>query len=196
VGHGRVGKFISRKLTVSGTPFLVVETSRSQAAELQKEEVPVIIGNAADPEVAAAANIGAARCLLVAIPDAFESGQVVEQARAINPDLPIIVRAHSSAQEDHVMKFGATKVVMGEQEIARAMVASVPDAPRTPVLSSVEEAEDVLDEAPAEAGEQPAALSASHASGHVLGAKPHSDDTGGNAPEEGPASQDADQPGR
>ena len=38
------------------------------------------------------------------------------------------------------MKYGASQVVMGEQEIARAMFAAVPDAPREPVLSSVEEA--------------------------------------------------------
>ena len=40
----------------------------------------------------------AARCLLVAIPDAFEGGQVVQQARAINPSLPIVARAHSEEE--------------------------------------------------------------------------------------------------
>ena len=35
---------------------------------------------------------------------------------------------------------------MGEQEIARAMFAAVPDAPREPVLSSVEEADDEADD--------------------------------------------------
>ncbi|MBQ0819694.1 Kef family K(+) transporter [Microvirga sp. HBU67558] len=146
VGHGRVGKFISRKLASSGTPFLVVEMDKNQVADLQKDGQTIIMGNAADPEVAAAANIRAARCLLIAIPDAFESGQVVEQARTINPDLPIIVRVHSVAQEEHVERYGATRVVMGEQEIARAMFAAVPDAPREPVLSSVEEADEIADD--------------------------------------------------
>lgn len=140
VGHGRVGKFISRKLSLSGTPFLVIETSKSRIAELQKDGAAALIGNAADPEIAAAANLKQARCLLVAIPDAFESGQIVEQAREQNPDLPIIVRVHSPAQEEHVMKYGASRVVMGEQETARAMVKAVPDAPRTPILSSIQEA--------------------------------------------------------
>ncbi|MET0530373.1 MAG: YbaL family putative K(+) efflux transporter [Microvirga sp.] len=142
VGHGRVGKFISHKMTAAGTPYLVIETEKNQVTDLQKEGSPVIIGNAADPEVAAAANIKEARCLLVAIPDAFESGQVVEQSRRLNPDLPIIVRVHSDAQEEHVMKYGASRIVMGEQEIARAMFAAVPDAPREPVLSAVEDADE------------------------------------------------------
>jgi CPA2 family monovalent cation:H+ antiporter-2 len=141
VGHGRVGRFITSKLIDSGTPFLIIETNKSQVANLQSDKTTVIVGNAADPEVAAAANIKEARCLLVAIPDAFESGQVVDQARRTNPDLPIIVRVHSDAQEEHVTKYGASRVVMGEQEIARAMVAAVPDAPREPILSAVEDAD-------------------------------------------------------
>jgi CPA2 family monovalent cation:H+ antiporter-2 len=152
VGHGRVGKYISRKMGSIGAPLLVIETNKEQVADLQKDGGSVIIGNAADPDVAAASNIKEARCLLVAIPDAFESGQVVEQARRINPDLPIIVRTHSSAQEDHVMKYGATRVVMGEQEIARAMFAAVPDAPREPILSSVQEADEIADDDQDEGG--------------------------------------------
>jgi monovalent cation:H+ antiporter-2, CPA2 family len=145
VGHGRVGKFISRKLTASGTPFLVIEANKSQLADLQRDGHETLVGNAADPEIAAAANFKEARCLLVAIPDAFESGQIVEQARRLNPNLPIIVRVHSAAQEEHVEKFGATRVVMAEQEIARAMVSAVPDAPRQPILSSVGEADEIVD---------------------------------------------------
>ena len=58
----------------------------------------VVAGNAADPEVLRAANLAAARRLVVAIPEAFEAGQVVEQARAANPALRIVARAHSEAR--------------------------------------------------------------------------------------------------
>jgi CPA2 family monovalent cation:H+ antiporter-2 len=145
VGHGRVGGFISQKLLRSDTPLLVIESNEDKVPGLKKEGVEVITGNAADPEVAAAANIGAARCLLVAIPDAFESSQVVEQARALHPDLPIIARAHSDAEKEHLVRYGASSVVLGEQEIARSMVSGIPEHPREPVLSSVEEADDIAD---------------------------------------------------
>ena len=71
------------------------------------------------------ANLGAARCLLVAIPDAFEGGQAVMQAREANPDLLIIARAHSEEEVLHLKKHGATTVIMGELEIARAMIEDV-----------------------------------------------------------------------
>ena len=142
-------------------------------------------------EVAAAANIKQARCLLVAIPDAFESGQVVEQARQINADLPIVVRVHSNAQEEHVMKYGASQVVMGEQEIARAMFAAVPDAPREPVLSSVEEADD---DEPREAGAEGDDTVQLSPESPVTEAG--SDQTDETTPEQRPLRQRADEPGR
>ena len=67
-------------------------------------------------------------CLLVAVADAFEGGQVVEQAREINPDLLIIARAHSEAEAKHLRDHGASIVVMGEHEIANAMIDRLPAA--------------------------------------------------------------------
>ena len=76
----------------------------------------------ADPEVISAESPGAC----CAIPDAFEGGQVVAQARELNRALPIIARAHSEVEIEHLHKHGATKVVMGEHEIAKAMIADIP----------------------------------------------------------------------
>jgi CPA2 family monovalent cation:H+ antiporter-2 len=81
-----------------------------------------------DPEVLHAANLGAARCLLVAIPDAFEGGRVVEQARTIAPTLPIIARAHFEEEIAHLKGYGANVVVMGEHEIAKSMLDHVAEA--------------------------------------------------------------------
>jgi len=122
IGHGRVGSFISGVLGETTTPMFVIEDDKDVIAELKSQGIEGIAGNAADPELIAAANLGEARCLLVAIPDAFEGGQVVQQARAINPKLLIIARAHSEAEIEHLKKHGADLVVMGEHEIAKAML--------------------------------------------------------------------------
>jgi len=74
------------------------------------------------PEILAAANLGSARRLFVTIPEPFEAGQVVQQARAINPSLEILARAHSDAAVEHLEKLGATLVVLGEREIAERML--------------------------------------------------------------------------
>jgi CPA2 family monovalent cation:H+ antiporter-2 len=125
VGHGRVGSFISAVLGQSAVPLFVIEDDPEAVRGLKARGIEAVSGNAADPELIAAANLSAARCLLVAIPDAFEGGQVVEQARAANPSLPIVARAHSEAETLHLKRHGASIVVMGEHEIAKAMIEEI-----------------------------------------------------------------------
>ena len=133
VGHGRVGSFVSEQLLKTGTPLLVIEedvdrVNRIKGQELKGQAPETIAGNGADPDVIRAANLEAARCVLVAVPDAFDGGQIVAQARERNASLPIVARAHSEAEIEHLKKHGASAVIMGEHEIAKAMIAAIPPA--------------------------------------------------------------------
>jgi CPA2 family monovalent cation:H+ antiporter-2 len=128
VGYGRVGSVVGTALKAANVPLFVTESDEDIVESLRKQGVEAILGNAADPALAVAANYPAARCLLVAIPDGFEGGQVVEQAHAINPTLPIIARAHSEEEIEHLKRHGATKVIMGEHLIAHAMIEDARDA--------------------------------------------------------------------
>jgi CPA2 family monovalent cation:H+ antiporter-2 len=129
VGYGRVGRVVTGGVQARRMPLLLIEENKQSAAEAMNAGAQVISGTATDREVLAAANLAGARCLLVAIPDAFEGGQVVAQARAINPSLYIIARSHSDEETEHLKKHGASKVIMGEHETARAMLGDLP--PRT-----------------------------------------------------------------
>jgi monovalent cation:H+ antiporter-2, CPA2 family len=122
VGYGRVGSVVGAALIDAKVPLLVIESDEDIAETLRRRNIEAINGNAADPELARAANYPAARCLLVAVPDGFEGGQVVEQARAINANLPIIARSHSDEETAHLQRHGASKVIMGEHLIAHAMI--------------------------------------------------------------------------
>jgi CPA2 family monovalent cation:H+ antiporter-2 len=125
VGHGRVGSHVSRVLRAAGAPLMVIENDPERVERLQQEGVTAFSGNAAAPDMLEAAEIGQARGLLVAIPDAFEGGQIVAKARALNPKLPIIARAHSDEQVVHLRSLGADVVIMGEDEIAKAMITRI-----------------------------------------------------------------------
>jgi CPA2 family monovalent cation:H+ antiporter-2 len=136
IGHGRVGRFVSKSLIEKGIPVYIIEDDAEDAADLTAHGVQALHGNAADPHVIKSANLDEARCMLVAIPDAFEGGQVVEQARATNPTLRIVARAHSEAEIDHLAKHGADFVVMGEHEIGKAMLSELSDDER-PISDAV-----------------------------------------------------------
>ena len=122
VGYGRVGQLVGDNIVRDGRPLLVIEDATDAIEKLHEKGIEVIAGNAAEAEVLAAANIAAAQVLIVAIPNGFEAGQIVEQARAANPNLEIIARAHFDAEVEHLQSLGADMVIMGEREIARSMI--------------------------------------------------------------------------
>jgi CPA2 family monovalent cation:H+ antiporter-2 len=121
VGHGRVGSLIAEALERAGQSYLVIEESQPIVDQLQAQGIEVIAGVAAQAGLLEAANVAAARWLISAIPNPFESGNLIERAREANPGLDIIARAHSDAEVDYLKKCDANLIIMGEREIARAI---------------------------------------------------------------------------
>ena len=122
VGYGRVGSLVGAGLKDKGQPFLVIEDADKPVARLKAEAVEAICGNAARDDVLKAANVAGARRLILAIPNAFEAGQIIDKSKACNPTLAVIARAHSDAEVDHLSGLGADVVIMGEREIAKGIL--------------------------------------------------------------------------
>jgi monovalent cation:H+ antiporter-2, CPA2 family len=125
VGYGRVGSLVGDALKEVGKPFLVIEDADKTVARLRDDNIETIVGNAANGDILSAANLAGARQLILAIPNAFEAGQIVVKARAANPIISILARAHSDAEVQHLQDLGADAVIMGEREIARGIVAHI-----------------------------------------------------------------------
>jgi CPA2 family monovalent cation:H+ antiporter-2 len=123
VGYGRVGSLIGAALRERGEPFLVIEEREETAQRLRREGVEVILGNAGEHGLLAAANLRGAKCLVSAIPNPFEASTLIEAARNASPGLEIVARAHSDAEVEHLQKHGANRIVLGELEIAREMAS-------------------------------------------------------------------------
>jgi CPA2 family monovalent cation:H+ antiporter-2 len=138
IGYGRVGSLVGKSLKEAGLPFLVIEDADKTLAKLHAEGIETVAGNAANSNVFASANAAGATRLILAIPNAFEAGQIILRARAANPEIRIISRAHSDAEVDHLTGLGADVVIMGEREVARGIVEQVvrdstKDDPRPPL---------------------------------------------------------------
>jgi CPA2 family monovalent cation:H+ antiporter-2 len=121
IGYGRVGSLVGDFLKNASLPFLVIEDADAAIENLLHREIAAVVGNAAKPEILAAANLAAARRIVIAIPNAFEAGRVVKQAKAANPTITIIARAHSDAEVEYLTSLGADTVIMGERQIARGI---------------------------------------------------------------------------
>ncbi len=122
IGYGRVGSTVGAGLRGDGAKMIVVEASDAGVARARSDGAEVFTGNAAEPAIIAALNLAGARRLYVTIPEPFEAGQIVQQARAVNPELDILARAHSSATVEHFERLGANLIVLGETEIAHRML--------------------------------------------------------------------------
>jgi CPA2 family monovalent cation:H+ antiporter-2 len=125
IGHGRLGSLVADVLLKNGQPLLVIDERSEIAEQLRAKGAEVIIGGASELGIIEAANVAGARWLISAIPSAFESGNLIEQARAANPKLEIIARADSDDEREYLARYGASLVVMGEREIARGIAAHV-----------------------------------------------------------------------
>lgn len=158
VGYGRVGGLVAAALRERGKPFLVVEDGDKMLAKLHEEGVETVAGNAANETTFALTNPAAADRIIVAIPNAFEAGQIVLRARSAKPDIDIIARAHSDAEVEHLSGLGANTVIMGEREIARGIVDALEQ--ERPVTVS-----DPAPEAAATTTAEPAAEAVADASG-------------------------------
>jgi CPA2 family monovalent cation:H+ antiporter-2 len=125
VGYGRVGKTVAEGLK-GRMPLVVIEDEGERADELRAGGFEVIQGNAVRPEVLLRAGLAEATHLFVAVPSPFEAARIIEQARAANPKVKIIARAYTDADVDLLTQMGATHALIGEQEIARGMLALAP----------------------------------------------------------------------
>jgi CPA2 family monovalent cation:H+ antiporter-2 len=125
VGCGRVDSIVATALGNAGAPFVVIETDSDRVTELRDRGFSLLEGNAVSRDVMLTAGVARATQLVIAIPNAFEAGRIVEQARGINPGITIIARAHSDAEIGHLQGLGADTVIMGERQIALEMLSAL-----------------------------------------------------------------------
>jgi CPA2 family monovalent cation:H+ antiporter-2 len=121
VGHGRVGSVIAASLRRQGIPYVVIEQNLRFAERLRQEQIPVVYGDAAWPEVLDAARPAKARLLVIAVPEKAAARRIIAEARRVNPQIELVVRTHSTEEASWLRQNGVGLVVMGEHHIASEM---------------------------------------------------------------------------
>ncbi len=122
IGYGRVGTTVADGLAAAKRPFVVIEDAERRIAAARAAGLEVVTGNAAASKPLRLANVEGANTIIVAIPNAFEAGQAVEQCRRANPRAQIVARAHSDEESNYLLGLGANTAIIGEREIGMAML--------------------------------------------------------------------------
>ena len=121
IGFRRVGSHIGTLICGRGEGLTVIEDQKDMAAAARATGATVIVGDATKESILRQAGLDTASTLLIAIPEGVEAGAIVRRARAINPKLVIVARAHSDEEVADLVRRGADHVVMAERETAARM---------------------------------------------------------------------------
>jgi len=121
VGFGRVGSTIGEALGREGVPFVVVERSRELVESMRARGMHALYGDASRPGILEHAHLEHASLLAIAAPGAFQTREVLDRARRLNPNVDTVVRTHSEAEQRYLEQAGVGLAVMGERELALGM---------------------------------------------------------------------------
>ncbi len=116
VGYGRVGELTGHALAQLAIPFAVVEVNLERARALNEAGIPTIWGDAGTREVLERCGIEHARAVCITVPDESTAFVATATARALNPAVPILVRARTGGEIRPLRELGANEVVVPEYE--------------------------------------------------------------------------------
>lgn len=118
LGHGRVGKYISKALYSSGVPFIVVDYNNHLVKNLRTLGIEVIYGDPAEIDVLKAANITQAKVVVIAIADRHTQDMVIANTLSLNSAIKIICRSHFEEDGGRLKSLGVEEVIQPEFEAA------------------------------------------------------------------------------
>ena len=129
IGYGRVGRQLAVLLHERGVPLAVIDNDPDLVAAAHADGIAAVRGNAASAELLTELSPATATHALVAIPQAFEAGEIIARLRQANPAMSILARAHSEIEMRHLLAQGADGAVLAERELAYSMAEMVMAAP-------------------------------------------------------------------
>ncbi len=125
LGHGRVGKYICRALSLAEVPYIVVDYNHNLVRHLQKEGIKVIYGDPTEIDVLRFAHVENAKVVILAYADRYVQGTVVANVLTLNPNVKLICRTHFEEDQRKLRSFGVGTVVQPEFEAAITMTEVV-----------------------------------------------------------------------
>jgi len=110
-GFGRVGRTVSRLLQETRIPFIALDLDPARVAEAHRRGIPAFYGNSASGAVLRAAGLERAAMLVITLDQPAAAIRAVQAALKVNPDLPIVARAHDRKHALELERLGAAAAV-------------------------------------------------------------------------------------
>ena len=128
-GYGRVGRQVGEILSLSGIPYVAMDSDPSIVEKERLNGHPVYYGDVLKPELLVAAGVNNAEVIIVTLNDPTAAETVVASLRKSHPDTTIYVRGHSIDQCRELKRLGASGAVSenieASLELARMTLGTV-----------------------------------------------------------------------
>jgi CPA2 family monovalent cation:H+ antiporter-2 len=123
VGFGLAGRFAARTLAGCNVSYVVLELNAETVRNARAQGVPIYYGDATSAEALNHAHLKKASALVLLMNDPAAAQRVVDTARRVAPDVPILMRARYLLEREALMRLGARDVVAEEVEGAVEIIA-------------------------------------------------------------------------
>lgn len=111
IGYGRIGQNLARFLEREGFEFIALDLDPYRVRAAREAGDPVHYGDATHMDVLNAAGLGHAKAMVIAFHDVPATLKILRNVRAVNLDIPILVRTLDDTDLDRLQAAGATEVV-------------------------------------------------------------------------------------
>ncbi|KXS56846.1 MAG: hypothetical protein AMR96_00220 [Candidatus Adiutrix intracellularis] len=125
VGFGVIGQGVARACKVANQSYTVIEMNPQTVQYFQKQDEPIIYGDAVNETILEHVGLTKAAILVVSIPDPLATRRIIVQARALNPNIYILARTRFLLTQNILIKLGANEVVAEEHVAAIKIFDSV-----------------------------------------------------------------------
>jgi CPA2 family monovalent cation:H+ antiporter-2 len=121
-GFGRVGSAIGTALETFGVQYVTIDLDPDVHGALRTRGTPAVFGDASHPHILSEAAVERASLVIVTLPDPDRSRLGIMNVRSMNPEVPVIARAHQRTDHEILIQAGATEVIQPELEASATAI--------------------------------------------------------------------------
>ena len=121
VGHGEVGRRITKTLMDDGIKVVIAEENREIVENLREKGIAAVSGRATEPSVLIQAHIQHARLLVISPMEIVDIHKIVDTAKLLNPEIQVLVCAENKEEAEVIRKDNVGEVYYAKEEMAKNM---------------------------------------------------------------------------
>jgi CPA2 family monovalent cation:H+ antiporter-2 len=110
-GFGRTAQNLAQFLRRVNIPFIAIEIESDIVTEAREAGESVFLGDSSNPEILRLAGLARARVLVISFTEIKTSEHIALAARALNQDIPMIIRTRDDRHLERLLECGADEVI-------------------------------------------------------------------------------------